>query len=666
MPVWLPLAAGIALVAVIAVVVAMVAGGDDRSGTGSSLVAVSTTEATTTTLAITTTTAATTTTSTTTTVPQPEAGGSWTVLVYGLGDNNLEPALLRDLVEMTTVPPAALSFVVLADRSPDYTDEALPGIGDWDTAKILTAGPGGFTEEADLGELNMGDPAVLTDFIVRGIAGHPADHYALVLWNHGAPTGVGRDESHGDVLTGPEIAAGAAAGLAAAGLDRFDLIGFDACLMAAYEVAAAVAPVADYMAASEEVEPNEGWDYSAFGILAEQPDAVTTPGLGEEIVSHFLATSAVGDSAVTMSLLDLSQVGDLVATVDALNQAIGPDMATFAAAVGRARNAAPSYGSSPIPEEDFFMVDLGGLLQSLVDAEAPLGASAAAALDALRQVVVASEASPAAGPATGLTVYFPPYPQYYREDWYLATEAPVWPEFLNAYYAAGAAIPEEAQPSFAPVGNQAGFYFDDFGLNVDATFDQGAVENIVDAILYTGVVADDGTVTFVGEGQGLYAGNQSIAANPLNVLILDDGQDQAVAYQDISYSEDYNLIILDVPLAYYPPESDQYLEIILHLTYNATTEEFTEGFFVFDESGTVGEFEADPAGLIVPWMLEWYPDGTTDWVQTSDVGLWADLPNLLYDFQDLDPGTHIYAELQVYDYGGNWDYAYVDTVIPAE
>jgi hypothetical protein len=663
MPAWLPVAAGVAVVALAAVVVATVAGGGGRSGITSGPAAVSTTEATTT-IAATTTSAATTTT--TTTVPEPEAGGSWTVLVYGLGDNNLEAALLRDLEEMTAVPPAALSFVVLADRSPEYTDEALPGIGDWDTAKVLSVGPGGFTEEADLGELNLGDPAVLTDFVTRTIAGHPADHYALVLWNHGSPAGVGSDESHGDVLSTPEIAAGARAGLDAAGVPRFDLIGFDACLMGAYEVAASVAPLADYMVASEELEPNEGWDYSAFGILAEQPDTVTALGLGREIVSRFLATSAVGDSSITMSLLDLSQVGGLVASLDALNEAIAPDMATFASTIGRGRNQSPSYGSSPIPEEDFYMVDLGGLLQNLIDAEAPLGDAAAAVLDALEQVVVASEASPAAGPATGLTVHFPPYADYYIAEWYRSTGSPVWPEFLDAYYAAGAAIPEEAQPSFAPVGNQAGFYFDDFGLNVDAVFDQGAVENIVEAVLYTGVVADDGTVTFVGEGQGLYAGNQAIGANPLNILILDDGEDQAVAYQDISYSEDYNLIILDVPLAYYPPESDdQYQDIILHLTYNATTAEFTEGFFVFDESGTIGEFEADPAGLIVPRMLEWYPDGTTDWVQTSDVGLWADLPNLLYDFQDLDPGTHIYAELQVYDYGGNWDYAYVDTVIPA-
>ena len=206
-------------------------------------------------------------------------------------------------------------------------------------------------------------------------------------------------------------------------------------------------------------------------------------------------------------------------------------------------------------------------------------------------------------------------------------------------------------------------------MNVEAAFDAGAVDNIVEAVLYTGVTDDDGTVTFIGEDQGLYAGTQAVAANDLTRLVLDDGQDQAYAYQDISFSEDLNLFMLDVPLAYYAPGVDagssDYLDITLKLTYDATTEEFTEGFYAADEFGTVSEFTADPEGLIVPWMLVWRPDGTIEWVQTSDVGLWADLPNLLYDFEKLPAGTELYAELYVFDFGGNSDFAAVETQVPA-
>lgn len=660
MPLWLPVAAGIAVVAVAAVIVATVAGGGTKSGSTAAASSTST-------LAPTTTAGTTTTMSTTTTEAPPAAGGSWTVLVYGLGDNNLEADLLTDLQEMAAVPAADLSFVALADRTPGYSDADLGGIPNWEGAKLLVISPAGFTEEGDLGELNMGDPVVLADFVSRGITDHPADHYALVLWDHGSIVGVGSDQSHQDGLSLPEIAQGIRDGLDAAGVARLDILGFDACLMAAYEVAAAAGPVADYMIASEDVEPISGWDYTAFDLLAAQPDQVTARSLGEEIVRRYIATSASGDPTITLSLVDLSLADDLVAALDDFRIAVTPELATLAPAIGRGRQNAPSFGSSPLPEEDFFMVDIGVFLRNLTDAEAPLGDSAAAALAVFDEMLLANGTGEAATSATGLAIHFPPYLDWYWEGWYLQTAAPVWPDFLEAYYAAGQTIPVDKRPTFAPIDNQASFYFDEYGITVEATFNEGAVDNIVEAVLYLGTVGDDGTVTFVGEDQGFFEGNQAVGFHDLSVLILDDGEDQARAYQDISFSEDLNTLIIDVPLAYYPPPitAGNHQDVTLHLTYNVETEEFTEGFYFQDEFGTIGEFQTDPAGLIVPKMLEWRADGTYEWVYTSDIGLWADLPNLLYRFEQLEPGTQLYAELTVWDYGGNSDYASIEATVPA-
>ncbi|MBP1632504.1 MAG: Clostripain, partial [Acidobacteria bacterium] len=463
-PLWLPIAAGIAVVAVATLVVVMLAGDNTKSATTTSTVVAGST--TTTTAPTTTTTAPT----TTTTTSGQAAGGSWTVLVYGLGDNNLEADLLDDLDEMAAVPAGALEFVALVDRTPDYTDQAVTGIGDWDGAKVIAITPGTFTEEADLGELDLGDPQVLTDFVTRGIQDHPADHYALILWDHGSIAGVGSDESSGDGLDVPEIAAAVRAGLDAAGTARLDLLGFDACLMGAFEVASAMPGLAEYMVASEEVEPNDGWDYGAFDLIAAQPDTVTARSLGEEVVSRYIATSGPSDPTVTMSLLDLTAVPDLVAALDGLNGAVAPQMATFAPEIGRGRNNAPSFGGSPVPEEDFYMVDLGDLLRRLGNQEPPLGDAATAALEVFDRVVVSSAAGEAASAATGMAIHFPPYSDYYYENWYRAIEAPVWPDFLDAYYSAGAEIPADKRPSFAPIDNQASFYFDEYGLSVEATF----------------------------------------------------------------------------------------------------------------------------------------------------------------------------------------------------
>ena len=37
----------------------------------------------------------------------------------------------------------------------------------------------------DIGEVNMGDPNTLTDFVKWGLETFPARHTALVLWDHG-------------------------------------------------------------------------------------------------------------------------------------------------------------------------------------------------------------------------------------------------------------------------------------------------------------------------------------------------------------------------------------------------------------------------------------------------------------------------------------------------
>jgi hypothetical protein len=45
---------------------------------------------------------------------------------------------------------------------------------------------------------------------------------------------------------------------------KLDIIGFDACLMAMHEIGAVLTPYANYLLASELLEPGIGWDYSAL------------------------------------------------------------------------------------------------------------------------------------------------------------------------------------------------------------------------------------------------------------------------------------------------------------------------------------------------------------------------------------------------------------------
>jgi hypothetical protein len=58
------------------------------------------------------------------------------------------------------------------------------------------------------------------------------------------------------------------------------------------------------------------------------------------------------------------------------------------------------------------------------------------------------------------------------------------------------------------------------------------------------------------------------------------------------------------------------------------------------------------------------PDGTEEWIQTTDVGLYADLNSLVYDLPALDSGTELYLELVVTDFGGNTDSVYAVVSVP--
>ncbi len=186
-----------------------------------------------------------------------------------------------------------LNIVALVDRSPEYGEESVLDIGDWVGAKLLHIQAGYAEELADLGPTDMGDAATLASFITEGIAAFPAEYYALIISDHGASwPGVGPDDSgESSVRDLAELQEGLATGLADAGVERLDLLGFDACLMAAYEVASVLPAYADRLVASSELEPGAGWDYCSLQLLADDP-AATVDEIGIAIVDSFLVGNA--------------------------------------------------------------------------------------------------------------------------------------------------------------------------------------------------------------------------------------------------------------------------------------------------------------------------------------------------------------------------------------
>ena len=71
--------------------------------------------------------------------------------------------------------------------------------------------------------------------------------------------------------------------------DKFDIVGFDACLMGSVELTLAISEYADYYVASAEVEPGFGQDYRGWvSALGANPDYDSFE-LGKMIVDDYTA-----------------------------------------------------------------------------------------------------------------------------------------------------------------------------------------------------------------------------------------------------------------------------------------------------------------------------------------------------------------------------------------
>ena len=598
--------------------------------------------------------------------------GSWTVLTYEIADTDLEPQMMADVGEMAEAGSGQeLSIVSLVDRADGYTDVPVLGIDDWVGAKMLEITDGAADEIDDLGDVNTGDPGVLADFITRGVTDYPADNYALVISDHGASwPGVGGDESADeDGLSLAEIREGIASGLDGAGLDKLDLLGFDACLMATYEVASALAPLADRMLASQELEPGHGWDYAAFDAAGRGADA---DQLGRALIAGFenQAQYEQTDADITLSLVDLTRMSEVDDALGTLTSQLVDRAAGVSPVVGRTLASTIGFGASPDPAEDSFMTDLAMLAGEIgVDA---LDVSDAAddLVRAVNDAVVDKVDGQATRGATGLSIYFPPTAEYYDDTYGGLGIGGGWPAFLSSYYGAGAAIPAGEQAQFA--AGDAATEFDDEGLHISAAFALASEDNLSEATIRYGIVGDDGSVRYIGEEPAYLADDGSGTVEgvyDLTTLTISDGEDTVDAYLQLTAAEDGSSVTFDVPMAYYAADDEDgetYQDALLSIAFDGKSGDIgDETYYAYDDAlGTYGELNADPGGLIVPEVLSVLPDGTQQWLATSDSGLYADLPSLVYDLADLESGTRLVIELTVVDFGGNSDTVSAVVTIP--
>lgn len=163
--------------------------------------------------------------------------------------------------------------------------------------------------EDNFGTKAMTDPDNLRDFIKYCNKNYPANRNILIFWDHGGGSisGFGYDEKSGSSASMGLTKINRA--LTEANV-KFDWIGFDACLMSTLETAQVCGNFADYLIASEEVEPGTGWYYTDWLNELSANTSVPTLELSRGLIDDYVkACRASSYSAqVTLAVTDLAEL----------------------------------------------------------------------------------------------------------------------------------------------------------------------------------------------------------------------------------------------------------------------------------------------------------------------------------------------------------------------
>jgi len=259
--------------------------------------------------------------------------------------------------------------------------------------------------------VNMGSERAFSDFLKFGLEKYPAEQTAVVFWNHGGGSAVGvcSDALNGnDFLTLSEISSALESG----GLQKkLAFVGFDACLMANYETARILAPYAEKMIASEELEPSGGWDWKKTLENLSDPT---------EIAKGYAVKNADTDY-YTVSVIDLEKFGIVEDLFSRVVEKIGRGEKNL---IARAAYYAQGFGSSSGKGDAGDLYDLCGVADYL-DLEYDLSDC------------VTCFNGTARADAGGLSFYFPVGSQKYMEAYTNGVATPAYGDFLKKYFSSG-------------------------------------------------------------------------------------------------------------------------------------------------------------------------------------------------------------------------------------
>ena len=446
------------------------------------------------------------------TPPAISKEGSWTVMLYEDADDQvLEQDVVTDFNEAELVGSTdKVNVVAQLDR---YKG-AYSGDGNWTSTRRYYVTKDNNLDKinsqlvADLGEINMSDPATLVDFATWAIKTFPADHYVLILSDHGmgwpggwtdsAPTSNTSERAPlaqlvGSALYLDQLDSALGQIQQQTGIDKFDIVGMDACLMGQLEVMSTLESHSRYAILSEETEPSVGWAYTAFLQALTNNPGMSAADLSQLVVQSYISDDEriVDDQAraeylsqmgsgyasanqviqmigqdATLAAIDLSKIPALMSSVNNLSYAMqNTDQSEIANARSNALSFTSVFGKSVPPS----YIDLGNFVQILrqESSDSNIQQLSSQVLTDIKQAVISEKHGSSRNGATGVAIYFP-NSSLYRSEYSgpqsytviakeFANES-LWDDFLAYHYnnrsfnaaTREAVIPSSSLPSRAP------------------------------------------------------------------------------------------------------------------------------------------------------------------------------------------------------------------------
>ncbi len=595
--------------------------------------------------------------------------GTWTVMLY-LNGSDLESqggegtSSLQSIVNSNL--PEGINVLIYTGGTSQWNNDVVSP----DSNQIWLVKNNDLSLLETLEPRSLGESETLAGFITYAQTHYPADHKALLMWNHGGGSviGFGADELHD--YDGLYLSEMTDAFSSAYDGQPFELLGFDACLMASVEMAAVAAPYAHYLVASEEVEPGSGWDYEYLLEALAADTAMTGAELGTVITDGYFQRSAGSgmEGDLTCSVIDLSKIDAIEAQLAAYASSLDGQLAQplTVQTLSKARQNADKYGEEPgtTGTETLNMIDFYHFI-SLQEG----GAAADALMAAIQDAVVYERSGEQQVNSNGLSIYFPlevPQSGDASLDVYGTIDfCPEYKQFIVDYLAAlnedASQMPVEYNSALIPA-SQSGDLSEVGSFYVHLTDAQMDYLSYVYCTL--GLYLDDGTIVDLGFDSDLsinYSDN-TIHDNFQGYWTGINGQFAAVFVME--ETEDY--VIYNIPVLYKSKDDmsetdDDDMAIIRATWYwdstyeNGGHYEYNGMYYMnqeYDAPSTKLTIEPVAGDVVTPIYWPYYAaDGEYDSYYTADpYTLGAD--GIVLDWIELPTGSYQYGFMFYDVYGG--------------